>query len=417
MLTQSKLRQIEKLASTKLNIQNSLKNIPNNWTDFVRLTKIRSGNKMVSFEPFDYQPKLIELMQKYSVVIVVKSRQLGITQTALSSYLKKACENPAYQSMAFMKNQEDSSNLARRTRTMLMSIPDYAIPENDNLGYIKIKNGGAIYLKNSAKEGGRSYDSVEDFLFDEAAFSPNIESIYGASSASSAMLGDVGCKLIISTPNVKFGWFWDKLSLDNPDGIDAEIICQQVANGELPPFYYWIDNLGQCKVVLHWKAHPTYSQREDYLEYRQKKDGTSWEVIKREYDLTFINADVSVFDAGLVRQCATGKWEDADKDSEYYIGVDASNLGNDYCTAPVIKKAVTSEGEEYYSLVALYRKNKMSSEYDIYQISELIRKYKPVKVGVETTGGTGQVYLEQLQKQHPDIEFIKYIQVKNRNSQ
>ncbi|BAZ71421.1 hypothetical protein NIES4106_62180 (plasmid) [Fischerella sp. NIES-4106] len=407
VLTKAKISQLEKKVRARSH-SSALKTVPTQWEDFVRLTKIRSGNRMVKFTPFDYQSLLVQLMQQHSVVLVVKSRQLGITQCALSFYLKKAIENQAYQAMAFMKNQEDSSNLARRTRTMLESIPEYAKAENDNLGYIKILHGGAIYLKNSSKEGGRSYDSVEDFLYDEAAFSPNIESIYGASSASSAMLGDEGCKLIVSTPSAKVGWYWDRLAENNPEGIDPEIICQQVAAGELPPFYYWVDGNGSCKVVIHWKAHPIYSQRKDYLEYRQKKDGTSWEVVKREYDLCFINPDVSVFDAGLVRECATGDWEDSpERGSEYYMGVDASNLGGDYCTAPVLKKCFDDDGNEYYSKVAMYRKRKMSSEYDIYQISELIRKFKPKKIGIEHTGGTGAVYAEQLQKLHPQVEFVK----------
>lgn len=398
-LTKAKLDRLEAKIQKKSS-NNQLLRIPDRWEDFVSLTKIRSGNRMVYFTPFDYQPLLVNLLSQYSVVQVVKSRQLGITQTALSFYLKKAISNRAYQGMAFMKNQEDSSNLARRTRTMLDSIPQYAKAENDNLGFIQIKNGGCLHLKNSAKEGGRSFDSVEDFLYDEAAFSPNIESIYGASSASSAMLGDIGCKLIISTPSAKMGWYWDKLASDNPDGIDPEQICEQVAKGELPPFYYWVDNLGQCKVVIHWKAHPIYSQRPDYLEYRQKKDGTSWEVVKREYDLCFIDSDVGVFSADLVRSCAVGQWnKEYDDNAEFYIGLDTSNMGDDWTVATILKKS-----GDTYSLCDMYRKKKMSSDYDIFHISELIEKYKPQCVAIETNGA-GQIYLEQLQKANKNTKF------------
>lgn len=399
-LTKAKLTQLEQKIQSKFNVNNNLLKIPERWEDFVKLTKIRSGNQMVQFLPFDYQIKLIELMTKHQVVIVAKSRQLGITQCVLSRYLHKACLNPGFAGMAFMKSQEDASNLARRTRVMLDSIPKYALAESDSLGYLKIKNGGAVYLKNSGKEGSRSYDSIEDFCFDESAFSPNIEHIYSASSASGAMLGDLVCKLIISTPSAKIGWYWDMLASNNPDNVDVELICESVANGTLPPFYYWIDNQGQCKVIIHWKAHPIYSLKPDYLEYRQQKDGTSWEVIKREYDLCFIDSDVGVFSAELVRNCAIGDWDkDYDSDGEYYIGLDTSNLGDDYTVATVLKKS-----GETYSLCDMYRKKKMSSEYDIFQISELIQKYKPQCVGVETNG-SGQIYLEQLQKSNKAFNF------------
>jgi len=58
-----------------------------------------------------------------------------------------------------------------------------------------------------------------------------------------------------------------------------------------------------------------------------------------------------------------------------------------------------------YSLVNIYRKRQQTSDYHIYQIGQLINKYNPQKVGVEVTGGTKQVYLEQLSKQHKDISF------------
>lgn len=382
-------------------VDSSLRQCPENWADFAKLCRIRSGNKMVQFLPFEYQVKLIDLMRTHPIVVVVKSRQLGITQAILSRFLQKSLLNPAYAAISFMKNQEDSSNLSRRTRVMLDSLSQYAKAESDNVGYLKIANGGSIWFKNSAKEGSRSYDSVEDFLFDEAAFSPNIESIYGSSSASSAMLEDDATKCVISTPSAKFGWYWDMLNGNNGNK-DVEQICEEVSAGRLPPFYWWTDEKGTCKVVIHWKAHPIYSQRDDYLEYRQEKDGSTWDVILREYDLRFVNADVAVFDSQLVRNCAIGQWDDElDGDCDYYLGVDCSNLGDDYTAAPLLKH----KGGKF-SLCHIYHQKKKTSEYDIAKIGDIIDKYDPVKVGVEVTGGTGQVYLENLRKNHPGTEFI-----------
>lgn len=396
----NQIQNLEARVQKKFNKRQNLLNAPENWEDFAKLCQIRSGNQMVKFQPFDYQVKLIELMKRHQVVVVAKSRQLGITQCVLSRYLHKSIQNPACQAMSFMKSQEDASALSRRTRTMLESVPKYAKAESDSLGLLKINGGGSVYFKNSGKEGSRSYDSISDMMFDEAAFSPNIESIYSASSASGAMLGDSMCKLIISTPSAKIGWYWDMLASHN-EGVDVELVCEQVASGELPPFYYWIDSQGTVKVIIHWKAHPIYSQREDYLEYRQKKDGTSWEVIKREYDLCFVDSDVAVFSAELVRNGAVGQWnKELDSNADYYIGVDTSNLGDDFTVATVLKKV-----GDVYSICELYRKKKMSSEYDIFQISELIQKYKPSNVGVEVTGGTGQIYLEQLQKSNKEFKF------------
>jgi hypothetical protein len=58
-----------------------------------------------------------------------------------------------------------------------------------------------------------------------------------------------------------------------------------------------------------------------------------------------------------------------------------------------------------YSLVHLYRKRQQTSEYHMYQIGELLKIFKPRITGIEVTGGVGQVYLEQLTRQFPYLEF------------
>jgi hypothetical protein len=119
---------------TKINtVDNSLLKCPENWSDFAQLCQIRSGNRMVQFIPYEYQIKLIELMKLHPITVVVKSRQLGITQAILNRYLHKAILNPAYCGIGFMKSQADASNLSRRTRVMLDSLGKYAVTYKSKL--------------------------------------------------------------------------------------------------------------------------------------------------------------------------------------------------------------------------------------------------------------------------------------------
>lgn len=391
-------KQMQKIGQTK--ILKKFEPIPEKWEDFARLCHIKSGNKIVQFNPFDYQIKLSDLMNVHNNFVIVKSRQLGITQLVVSKFLHRAIRNPAYSAMVFLRNQEDSSNIARRARVMLSSIPEYAQADSDNLGYLKLLNGGEIFFKNSAKEGGRSYDSVSDFLYDEAAFSNNIESIYASSSSSSAMVGDSATRVIISTPSAKFGWYWERLNSNNGDK-NIEELCEKVVNNELEPFHYFIDDNGDCKVIIHWKSHPIYSQKTDYLKYRQKQDGTSWEVVNREYNLAFIDSEVSVFSSEIVRNNIVSFLpETTDKRAKFYLGIDTSTMGNDYTVAVVLMLL-----DGIYYLVDMYRQRQKTSEYNIFQIGDLINKYKPEKIGIEVTGGTGQIYLEQLSKQFQSYKF------------
>ena len=132
-----------------------------------------------------------------------------------------------------------------------------------------------------------------------------------------------------------------------------------------------------------------------------EQDGTDEETVQREYNLRFIDSAGGVFSSDLIRKNAIGSIEETiDKEAEYYCGLDTATTGNDYCTFPILKY---KKGK--LSLVHLYRKRQQTSEYHLYQISELIRKFKPKKVGVEVTGGVGQVYLENLIKQFKDIDI------------
>jgi hypothetical protein len=378
----------------KINFNNSnLLAIPENWEEFVTLTTIRSGGNMVRFNPYYYQKIISKLMDKHNNIVAVKSRQLGITQIVLSKFLHRASRNPAYSSMCFMRNGDDASAISRRARQMVNCLGEYIIPDSDNVGYLKLRDKGEIYFKNSSREGSRSYDSVLDFLFDEAAFSENIQQIYAASSPSGALAGDKITKMIISTPSAKSGWYWDKLTADNGD-IDIEQLCIDVAEGkvykDIPGLYWFIDKAKTVKLILHWKAHPVYSQIENYLEYRMQQDGTDWETVLREYDLRFIDSSVAVFTSDIVRNCAVGQNEDErDNEATYYLGIDTSTMGKDYTVAIVLK-----EKYKKYSVVNIYRKRQQPTDYHLYQIGNLIKQYKPKIIGVEVTGGVGQVYID-----------------------
>jgi hypothetical protein len=384
----------------------NLKTVPKKWVDFARLTTIRSGGGMVTFDPYYYQEIISDLMDEYNNIVCVKSRQLGLTQMIACKFLHRAAVNPAYSAIAFLRNQNDVSAISRRTKQMLIGLKDYIMPENDNVGYLKLKGLGDIYYKNSSPEGSRSIDSVIDFLFDEAAFSENIEQIYAASSPSSAMSGDKITKLIISTPSAKSGWYWDKVN-ENNEGKDIEEICNRVAAGDLykevPGLYWFEDSQGTLKLIVHWSAHPVYKSIPNYLEYRLKQDGTDMETVLREYDLKFVDSAVSVFNIELIRENAIGAYEDVKEPYiEYYCGLDTSTMGSDYTVFSVVKYDVR---KNVYSLVHLYRKRQETSQAHIYQISKLIEFYQPSIVGIETTGGVGRIYLEELSKAHYGTEF------------
>lgn len=386
-----------------------LKPIP--WTSFVEFCsycRIRSGEDIKPFLLYPYQKSLTDLIDKHSVIQICKSRQLGITQVIVALFIYRAINNPAYVGVIFQRKQEDSSAIARRARQILENLFDYGIEnESDNLGFMKLKNGGEIHFKNSNKEGSRSLDSVSDFLFDEAAFSENIKEIYSASSASSAMVSK-GTKIIVSTPSSKQGFYWNMLSENND--FDVEKRCHDVVDGVFEPFHYWVDNEGICKILIHWKAHPIYSQHSDYLAYRKQQDGTDWETIQREYNLLFVNTEQSIFSEDLINNCSVQSLTNPSPLDTYFMGIDTSSSGLDYTVLTVLKYSVLTNRLE---LVDYYRDRQKTNDYHLAKISQLIDKYSPENIAIEING-VGQIYLEQLVNKYP-VQKFKAIRTSGEN--
>lgn len=398
MLTKTKIQQIEKCAKERASKRGKLDlSIPDKWQDFAPMVSVKSAGNIVKFNPYPYQIKLVNLMLERSVV-VAKSRQLGISETITSFMLWRACLNPGYLGVVFSKTQVDTGLLARRMKRMINSLGLKTTTEN--LGDIEIEGRGRILFKNSNPDSARGIESVVDCFFDEFAFVEDAKFIYDAVAPAQQMLGDKARVFVVSTPNRKTNFYWDLLSGNNDDK-DVELICKQISEGIEEPFQYWIDSGGWGKVVIHWKEHPIYGENPNFLEDVHEKQKLGWETIKQEYDLNFEESVENVFNAPLVRLNSVGKYESTyDIDADYYCGLDCSTFGADYTVFCVFK---LKDGK--YSLVHLYRKRQQTSDYHQYQISEIIERYKPTKVAIEVTGGVGQVYLEQLSRQHPNIAF------------
>jgi phage terminase large subunit-like protein len=300
--------------------------------------------------------------------------------------------------LVFSKTQADSSLLAQRVLRQLGAIGLKL--DIENLSHIKIRGGGEILFRNSKPDSARGIESVVHVLIDECAFIQDAKEIYAALAPCMMMSGSKARVYIVSTPNGKNDdLYWQMVSSGNGDR-DIESICAQVAKGESDPFQYWIDESGWGKVIVHWKAHPIYGSQPDFLEKIQREQKLSSEVIQREYELNFSESESNYYEFALVRNCIAEIDYEYDKDAFYFFGVDASTVGEDYAVCAVLKLK-----DNKYSLVDFYRKRKETSEYHLYHISKLIEKYKPSRVAVEVTGGTGQVWFESLQKSHWTIKF------------
>lgn len=299
----AKIKSLKKQVSQK-KVQKKTIKVATSWEEFVSTIPIRSGGEIKYFYPYEYQKLLIGLIGKYKHITVVKTRQLGTTQSLVGYVLHEGAKNPAYSASLFLQGDDEAEALRERLTDLAEGAAIERARNKERL--IKLVNGAEFSFHNSEKQGNRSRDSVCFLLFDEAAFTQNIESIYSASTASTSLVKNAKI-VIVSTPYARSGWYWDMLNRDNNTGMEIEEICEKVGELEiysdgLPGWFWFEDGAGNCKVFIHWKCHREYALIEDFVAKKQQEHQLSEEVAQREYNLKFLEPAVEIFPAELVRK-------------------------------------------------------------------------------------------------------------------
>lgn len=260
--------------------------VPEDWPSFARLTKIRSGTKMIPFEPYDFQIKINDLIDRTRGTLIVKPRQHGLTEFVASKFLHKACLYPTYFAAVFSKGQDDTANIARRVRLMAASAN---IPlASNNVKDLSVRGGGRIVFKTASPDSGRGLESVWDILFDECAFVSDIANIYGAATPAQSIPEQQGMAktILLSTPNMKRGFYYDVAISHNGDR-DILKVCADMRQQKIDPYQEWVDDNNWGKALVHWRAHPVHGLNDDYLNDVRTKQRITESQVQREYNLSF----------------------------------------------------------------------------------------------------------------------------------
>lgn len=378
-------------------------NFPDRWEDFAPLCDINTTDGIVKFKPYDYQKEIVAQIEESVTTQICKTRQLGVTETILNYFLWKAIKKRGYKAAVFSKGQEDTAEFSIRLRFTLAGLQ---IPVNsDSTKNLHIRNGGAIYYRNSTIHGSRSLAGVSDLLYDESAFVEEIKKIYSASVPTVTTAKDPKI-IILSTPNGKNNWFFDQLVKGNPEK-DILQICKAIREGDLDPFLFWKDSEGKTKIFVHWKEHPIFGKEEDYLERIQRTTGLSRQAVEQEYNLNFEEAESIVFKYDLLDRVFVGDYKQKYEPEKYnyYAGLDVAGDGEDALVFTIIAECKTTLklylAEVYHTQESGFRKH-------IKEIKKLLQTYYPLAVGIEITGGEGSIYLETLEYDLPDYNYFAF---------
>ena len=365
------------------------------WESFARKCQIRSGRSLVPFIPYDWQREFLTQLDKHNGMVLCKTRQLGATEFIGNWLLWNAVNDPGFVAVVFSRTQSDSSDIARRVREMIVTLPHLAF-ETNNTKDLVVKGGGRIIFKASTPNSARGIPSVAVVVFDESAFVDGIELIYASAQPATAMLGDKAKTILMSTPNGQQGFYWEMLTEGvSPDEILS--ICRKIRDDEIDPIYHWSDN-GWCKFFVHWKSHPVYGSDPNYLESVRIRQKLTEAQLQREYNLNFEEAINTLYPAELVNRAGRGMYQNP-MGRKYIMGIDPAFGGEDYFCLTVWDVTPMP-----YQLVKMYRENNKSKDYNIQSAADIINRYRPIVVGCEVNSG-GRLILEDLISKLPWCRF------------
>jgi len=307
-------------------------------------------------KPYDKQLELIRFLQKEKHVIVLKSRQIGIS-TITQVYVSWLCI--FYRNVVFgiiSKDGPEATSFARKIVSILQNIPSWfgvKFIKKSEQSFI-LSNGCQCYASPVTKIPSKTLrgKSITFLISDETAFTNDIEeawtSIVPALSTNHKMARDAGVPygtIILSTPNKTQGigkFFYDKYT-------------KSVRNESILKYFeiYWKE-IPQLANDPSW-----YSDQCALLDYDQNK-------IDQELELKFISTEGNFFSPEicsilqenarnrkpiLIQKIHGGefwKFEEFIPSNFYIMGIDtATSFGSDKSTIEIFNYETLDQVWEY----------------------------------------------------------------------
>ena len=187
----------------------------------------------IKFKLWDFQEKVLKDFQSNRLNIILKSRQLGITELMSMYILWFALFQKDKNVVIVSKNRKAASNIVKRIKYAYKKLPSWlkiAKMVSDNVHTIEFDNDSVIFADATTENAGRG-EACSLFVVDEGAFIPALEEMWASVFPT---IDNGGSCIISSTPNGASGQFY-------------ELYSQAPANGFNP---IWLD----------WNCHPERDQ-------------------------------------------------------------------------------------------------------------------------------------------------------------
>jgi Terminase RNaseH-like domain len=378
--------------------------IPLDFEEFAAQCRIRSGIEIVPFRIYDYQKLLHQIMSSHEGTMIIKDRQLGITETFGAWLLHEMLKNSAFLCAVFSINQAKSSEVSKRISAMTAGM-DISW-QTKSLTILKPMHSGEAQCLPSTDNAGRSLPSVAVEVFDEAGFIDGFTELYGNATSAQEMIDPKDRRTVINTTIPETGELhevWTMFDSENGD-ISAHEMLKVAREGGtncgIPGMVWWVDGNGWAKVVLSHKVHPKYGKDPEYLNNVQRRRKIPWSTVQREHNLGIETAQGSLFSSDAIAKQSIGAWAEY-KPGRYYIACTDPNFGGSDNWVTQIWDVT----ELPYSLVAEYAESDRTTEYSRAKALELSDNYNVIYHAVESNSG-GKIVVENMIRDRPSLKIL-----------
>ena len=380
---------------------------------------IELPGKDVLLSPYAKQTELIDLIEKRKYVLVLKSRQIGISTIvqAYAAWLATFFSNTVIGVIS--KDGKEATDFARAVRGMIEKLPDWMKPPRGLLGpgFAKraeqsfiMTNGSKVYaspVNPNRPENTLRGKAITLLIIDEAAFVNHIDaawtSMVPALSTNQMHARKAGIPygtVVLSTPNKTIGigqWYFKRYN----KAISNEDIFR--------PF------------VIHWKMIPELADDPEWYQTQCALFDNDPKKIAQELELKFLPTEGSFFESSTVEVMQDSvtkpiqkiklyngeiwKFKEREPKTHYIIGVDtAPEHGED-------KSAITVWN--YHTLEQVWEYQGKCKVLDFVKVIKVAAIEYPGTIVVETTGGYGNQVVEHLN--NSEISTMLYKEKRSQN--
>lgn len=224
---------------------------------------------------YEFQKKLLHLLHTKDRLIILKSRQLGITTLSAAYALWLMVFRKDQSILALAPDQEKARNILDKIHFAYDELPSWLIKlagaEADEKAKLRmtLANGSRAVAASGASKSARG-KTATFLVLDEAAFIENAEELWGSAQQT---LASGGSAIMLSTPNGTGGLFY-QLYTEAEEG-----------DGEFVP------------VKLKWNVHP---DRDQAWRDRQDKELGSKRMASQECDAEFLASGDTYIDTDIL---------------------------------------------------------------------------------------------------------------------